>query len=292
MPETIHSSDPDEINLFELLQVLASEWRTWVGTTLAGAALAVSLIFFLPPKYEASAIVRVGQVGQVGQGGSGATAIESLPDVVERIQSAAFRRAVAEKLLGKEASPEEAAQIMARLKAAPPKVLKGTNLVEINASGQTPDEALKTAQAILENLAERHRALFEQAVEQLKSRLLESTQSLAALEKAQWSGPASPSGQGTAFVQLAQLAESNRYASLRSQQFAIENALLPLNTRPTQAVEGISVGDRPVSPKKPLILIVGVLAGAVLGGLAVFVRRAWRDYKALPRPPRLLARHP
>lgn len=286
MPDNIQSSDADEINLFELVEILKNEWKIWVGTTLIGALLASLLVFILPPKYEASAIVRVGQVGlvgqvgQVGQGITGATMIETLPDVVERIQSPAFRRAVADKLLGKNAGQEEVAQVMGRLKASPPKVLKGTNLVEINATGQTPDEAPKTAQAILDNLMERHSPLFDQAVEQLKTRLAESAQYLASFEKDQLAGVAATQRQEAAFVQLAQLAESSRYASLRNQQFAIENALLPLNTRPTQAVEAISVSDHPVSPKKPLILVLGALAGVLVGGLLVFFRRAWQNFKA------------
>lgn len=280
MPDHLQSADADEINLFDLVEILKNEWKIWVGTTLIGSVFASLLVLILPPKYEASAIVRVGQVGQVGQGITGATMIEALPDVVERIQSPAFRRAVADKLLGKNAGQEEVAQVMGRLKASPSKVLKGTNLVEINATGQTPDEALKTAQAILDNLMERHSPLFDQAVEQLKTRLTESTQYLAAFEKDQLAGVVATQGQGAAFIQLAQLAESSRYASLRTQQLAIENALLPLNTRPTQAVEAISVSDHPVSPKKPLILMIGVFAGGLVGVLLVFVRRAWQNFKA------------
>lgn len=280
MPDNLQSADADEINLFELIEILKNEWKAWLGTTVFGALLASFLVFILPPKYEASAIVRVGQVGQVGQGVTGAMMIESLPDVVERIQSPAFRRAVAKKFLGNGASQKETTKVMERLKATPPKVLKGTNLVEINATGQTPDEALKTAQAILDNLMERHSPLFDQAVEQLKTRLAESTQYLAAFEKDQLAGVVATQGQGAAFIQLAQLAESSRYASLRTQQLAIENALLPLNTRPTQAVEAISVSDHPVFPKKPLILMIGVLAGGLVGVLLVFVRRAWQNFKA------------
>lgn len=276
MPENIYPDGADEINLFELLEVLKSEWKAWVGTTVLGAALATSVAFILPPKYEASTVVRVGQVGQAT---GGSIPIESLLDVVVRIQTPAFRRAVAEQLLGKEASAEAVAQEMDRLKATPPKVVKGTGLVEITATAKTPEAALKMAQAIVEGLKIRHQPIFDQAVEKLKSRLSETTQSLSVIDKGYAVGATANPVQGGAFVQLAQLTETSRYAALRNQQLAIENALLPLNTRPTEALEAISVTDRPVSPKKALIATIGVLGGGMLGLLLVVVRRAWRNFK-------------
>lgn len=276
MPEIAYPAEADEINLFELIQIIKCEWKTWVSATAIGAALGTSVAFSLPPKYEASAIVRVGQVGQVT---AGSTVIEALPDVVERLQSPAFRRSVAEQLLGKSADGEALTQEMNRLKATPAKLIKGTNLVEINTQGKTPDEALKAAQLILQNLKERHRPLFEQALAQLQSRLAETTQNLTAIDKGCAAGGAANPAQGGAFVQLAQLTESGRYATLRNQQLAIENALLPLNTRPTDTIEPISVSDRPVSPKKGLIAAIGVLAGAMLGLLLVFSKRIWHKFK-------------
>lgn len=280
MSENPHDADFDEIKIFELLDILKNEWKIWVGTTVVGAVLATSVAFILPPKYEASAIVRVGQVGQVA---SVTTAIESLSDVVERMQSQAFRRSVAEQLLGKDANTGEIAQEMNRLKASPPKVMKGTNLVEINAAARTQGGALKTAEVLLESLKARHRPIYDQAVEQLKGRLAETSKNLMAFEKAYVAGAASNHAQEGAFIQLAQLTESGRYATLRSQQLAIENALLPLNTRPTDAIEPVSVSEQPVSPKKALISAIGVFAGAFLGGLLVFGRRAWRNYKGNAR---------
>ena len=55
----------EEISLFDLWDKLREGWRYVAGGTaigLLGAGLALTLI---PPKYEAVAVVQVGQTGQV-----------------------------------------------------------------------------------------------------------------------------------------------------------------------------------------------------------------------------------
>jgi len=47
----------DEISLFDLWQKLKDGWRYVFGGTVLGVAGASSVLMFLPPKYEATAII-------------------------------------------------------------------------------------------------------------------------------------------------------------------------------------------------------------------------------------------
>ena len=53
----------DEISLFDLCETLWKGWKTLVGATVLGIAVALGAIFIISPKYEAVAVVQVGQVG-------------------------------------------------------------------------------------------------------------------------------------------------------------------------------------------------------------------------------------
>ena len=53
----------DEISLFDLWEKLREGWLAVVGGAVLGIAGAVLAIFLIPPKYEAVAVVQVGQVG-------------------------------------------------------------------------------------------------------------------------------------------------------------------------------------------------------------------------------------
>ncbi len=57
---------------------------------------------------------------------------------------------------------------------------------------------------------------------------------------------------------------------------ALEGALGPPATQPAKAVEPVFVSEKPVSPKKPLLLALGLVGGFLAGIVAVFVVDAWR----------------
>ena len=57
---------------------------------------------------------------------------------------------------------------------------------------------------------------------------------------------------------------------------AYETALMPPATQPAKALEGIFVVDKPVSPKKGLLLALGIIGGLLGGVLGIFVADGWR----------------
>ena len=64
--------------------------------------------------------------------------------------------------------------------------------------------------------------------------------------------------------------------SLRQSVFALENSLLPPATQETKLLEAIFAPEKPVSPKKGMILVLGFLGGLLMGIMWAFVSDAWR----------------
>ncbi len=65
----------------------------------------------------------------------------------------------------------------------------------------------------------------------------------------------------------------------RQMVMAYETALMPPATQPAKAIEAVFVTDKPVSPKKTLLLALGLIGGLLAGVVAVFFVDAWRRAK-------------
>ena len=78
----------DEISLFDLWEKLQNGWRYVVGGAVIGLAGAGAALVVLPPKYEAVAVVQVGQVASFP--------VEPVTQAVERMKTPAFQTTVAQ----------------------------------------------------------------------------------------------------------------------------------------------------------------------------------------------------
>ena len=64
--------------------------------------------------------------------------------------------------------------------------------------------------------------------------------------------------------------------TLRQSVFALENSLLPPLTQPARLLEAIFVSQKAVSPKKGLLLALGLVGGLLAGVMSVFISGAWQ----------------
>jgi uncharacterized protein involved in exopolysaccharide biosynthesis len=60
---------------------------------------------------------------------------------------------------------------------------------------------------------------------------------------------------------------------------ALETALEEPATQPAKAIEEIFISDKPVSPKKTLLLALGLIGGLLAGVVSLFYVDAWRRVK-------------
>jgi LPS O-antigen subunit length determinant protein (WzzB/FepE family) len=74
-------------------------------------------------------------------------------------------------------------------------------------------------------------------------------------------------------------------SALSERQLRLELALSPLNTNQTQAIEEITSGVDPVSPKIRMITALSVVIGGFIGVLVALLMQAWANRRdAEPRP--------
>ena len=281
----VEDFEEDEISLFELLEKLKEGWRYVLGTALVGVFIAVSAIFVLPNRYEAVAIVQVGQVGQLGQvvqvgqvGQYVGVPVEPATQAIERMKSAAFQKGVSESMKG------DSGVISAQLiKSTAAQGLSA--LIELKAISRSPEAATKTVEVSVQELAKRHAEISKPSVDRLiaeadlaQEKLKQAEVELEGLNKLS----ASAGIKDDRFTQLSlitslRLQKEAEIFSQRQMVINLKAAMNPPTTESAKAIEAVLASDQPVSPKKGLLLVLGLVGGLLAGIMWVFVSGAWRQ---------------
>lgn len=289
--------EEDEISLFELFEKLKEGWRYVVGGALVGALIAATAILVVPNRFEAVAIVQVGQVGQVGQslqpvqtgqtgqpvqtGQTGpyvGVPVEPATQAIERMKTAAFQKSVSESMKG------DVGVIAAQLiKSTVPQ--GPSALIELKATARSPEVAKKTVETSVQELAKRHAEISRPSVARLvaeadlaQEKLKQAEVELDGLNKLS----ASAGIKDDRFTQLSlitslRLQKEAEIFSQRQMVVNIKAAMSPPTTESAKAIEAVFVSDQPVSPKKSLLLVLGLVGGLLVGVMWVFVSGAWRQ---------------
>ena len=277
----------DEISLFDLWEKLREGWKIVGGGTALGIAGALLAIAVTPPKYEAVAVVQVGQVGQVKVSG---LPVEAPIQTVERMKTPAFQRRVAEALGDEEWLGSIARSSSGTTKDLALQIIKATAgpdqipLIELRASGSTQVAAQKKAEAVVGHLIRAHDALAQPALTRMRADLAINREKLTSAERDLENLSklvASASVKDDRFTQLAlmttlRIEKEAETFTHRQMILALETALGAPATQPATTIEAVFASDKPVSPKKSLLTALGFIGGLLIGVMSVFLADAWR----------------
>lgn len=292
----------DEISLYDICEKLRSGWRFVIGGAVLGGVGAGMALLILPPKFEAVVVVQVAQVGQVGQAGqaglAGQTAsvpVEPAAQAVERMKSPAFQMKVA-KLAGVQEWVDDLARSAgATTKYITLQIVKatatpgpgGAPLIELRASGQSPEVAKKIAEASISELAKRQLELAKPSIDKMQLDLKFAKENLISIESElknihKLVTKIVVKDDSFSHLSLMTAIKGNKELELFKLHQVInslESALAVPYTQPAEALEDIFVTDKPVSPKRGLFLALGLIGGLFSGVLFVFFVDAWRRAK-------------
>jgi len=290
MNENEIAQDDEEISLFDLWEKLRNGWRYVLSGGVIGLAGAGVALVVLPPKYEAVAVVQVGQVGQVGQNGQATPLpVELSAQSLERMKTPTFQMAVAERIGNKAWINDLQVSTAATSKYLKAQLIKTSpNLIEITASGDSSESAKKAVEASVLNLALRQSEIAKPMIDKMRLDLSIAKEKLVSAEKELEGLNKMVANVGVKDDRFTQL---SLITSLRVQKeaevfgqrqtiMAYETALMPPATQLAKAIEAVFVVDKPVSPKKSLLLALGAIGGLLAGVVAVFFVDAWRRAKS------------
>lgn len=282
-----------EVSFAELWEQLCCRWKAVVGSLALGIAGAVAGIALIPPKYEAVALIQVGQVGQLGQLGQvkmGGHPVEPPAAAVERMRAPSFQRRVAEAVNDQGWLQDIERSATATTKTFALQVIKGTvgpdqvPLIELRAGADSPEAAKRKAEVAVAELIKAHAELALPTLARMRSELAINREKLAGAERdlAALTKVAVTGVKDDRIPQLALMLASLRIQmevetlGLRQVIIALETALGSPATQPAHAIEEVFSPEKPMSPKKGLLLTLGSVGGLLAGVVWVLVAYAWR----------------
>lgn len=160
-------------------------------------------------------------------------------------------------------------------------------LIELKANAVTPELATKIADASIKELAKRESELAKPMIDKMRQdlaiareRLVSAERELEAINKL----VVNAGVKDDRFTQLSLMTDlrvqkESEVFRQRQAIIALETALSPPYTQTAGALEGIFVTNKPVSPKKGLLLALGLIGGLLAGVVSVFFVDAWRRAK-------------
>ena len=272
----------DDISLRDLWRVLINQKKWSLGIPILFLALAAIGVQIVEPKWEATAVIQLGQVVQSGMG-SGLQLIEPAVRAIERIKMKSFEDRVlsALKIPLNERNPI-ANQFRKTLSL---KALGTTDFIQIKIRASSRDQAEAWALVVVEKLKDVHEKLTQPTIDRLHKQRFELGKQRKVLEDeleilsktARISLQSSGDSKFAANLLLSNLLVQ-KHAELRDlalRELAIDEQLTLVRTYPTSLIDRVYVPEAPVTPKKFLTIVLGAVLGLILGIIVALARNSW-----------------
>ena len=275
--------DSEFIDLTQIWESIKRHWVTLITCIVLGSVAAVTFWMVLPPKWQATATI---QIGQMPSNTPTKDLVQTV--LVEPAEQAAERLGQREledkalKALGlplDEGTDKRTALFRKSLKAT---VVKNTNFIQISLTAFSTQEAKKYLDTAIQSLIDVHNKRMAPALKNVNVRVeansLQMAEAQAQLMRLQGmvNGTGQPRSDGQFAPQVIAadlLAKQNeQIRSLTTERTALSDLLSPSNTYPTSVIDAVFVPAHPYFPKLSLFLPVGLLLGAAIGVVLALLR--------------------
>lgn len=253
------------MDLADLL-ALIKQYKRWILAAPAIAGLAALMaVSLMRPLWEASVLLQVGQVGQI--------LLEPVANVVSRMSHPSFVPGALNGT-GLKTGEMHLAESYYRCSLKVTQV-KGSDLIEVKLRSYSADIARNLAQGTVAYLQTVHGEIFSSASARIQEQIKNTDSSIQAasgqLDLLQQQLPRkvnSPDATLSAFIWHN---KSTELHELTQRKLLLEEQISPLRTYATRTVGEVYVSGGPVSPNKPLIVLLATAGGLFAGFLAALV---------------------
>ena len=279
------------VALTQLWKTIKHQWLILVIWIVLGLAAAVTLWLTLSPKWQATAVLQIGQMPlsmpskETAQ--SVLVLVEPPAQAVERLNQRELKDK-ALTILGlplEDGADKGVALFRKSLKGI---VVRNTNFIEINVAAYSIEDGKKYVNAIAQSLIAIHNQRMEPVLKNVDAEIKENTVQLeevqaqrAKLQRTITSMPKSNDHFAQNIIAADLLAKQDKQIQeLKREHFTIADILLPSNTYRTSIIDATFVPDSPYFPKLSLFLPIGLLLGAAIG-CAIALLREGRQKKVI-----------
>lgn len=268
------SQSDDEISLGDILAFVRGHYLTIAAFALVGLLAALVYVWLTPNRYEASAQIFMAQVGTVTSNNNNKNNKNPLGNDLEEPSLVAARLASPTSLspdliaaCGYSDGDSDAASSLAKsMKLTAPKGI--ASVVELKVTSSSPQTAGHCANAVFQQVKQSQADLLMPFIEDAKTLLAADEARLKTAQEILLKADKSGSAMSATYLSTR---DEIRY--LLDEIAGLKNMLNSSQTRSTRLVSPVYVNPRPVSPKKPLLLGLGLAVGLLIGLLTAYVRQ-------------------
>ncbi len=277
-------SEQQGVSLVDVLGILVTFRWLVIGAPIAAVVIAIAVLLVLRPRWEATAVIQVGQIWQ-GSSASGPVLVESPARSVERMRFRPFQTAVLAKLGIPQNETDPSYALFTHSVSA--RVISGTDLIEIKVRAFSREQATSWAEATIQQLKVSHDRLFDPVILRVKQQLEHVKRQIDIVEAgrqellrtSELKPQVDPGARFSENLLLANLLLQNEQelADLRLRSLTLEEQLNPAKTYPTSLLDSVYVPAKPGYPRKGLVLVAAAVLGLMLGiGIALTVNALWK----------------
>lgn len=279
-------SNPDgnfekEISLKDVIDFILESWKTITTFGILGLICAIIYIWVTPNRYQATAQIQMAQfaantnnlnsiMSPVGVN------VEDPARLVLRLQSPATYsdEIVVACGLREVMNPRE--KLAKLVKATIPKGV--TNVVEIRVNLGSKSEAIACLEALFVEISQTQIGIAEPFFDEIKKSLADNNQQIERA-KANFAKASGASGASTLLVTSSYLLARDEINRLAESNLLLDYLLQFKESRKTKLASPIYVLPDPVSPKKTIVVIVGLMSGLLIGIFFQFLKRIFKTQR-------------
>lgn len=254
------------VQFFPVLRIVRDGWKIIATCVVLGVFAGLGALRVLPPKYQATVMIQMGQVPLDGAGSSDIEAALTLiarlnvPSTYSQIDLAACSLAIPE--------PMSLEAMSDMVSAAVPRSTNSIAVIRIRR--ESPAAAEKCSNALFEMIRNQQEAMAEPVKQDLQRALAKLEARLAKVQDEL--SNAEQKGRFEKFF----FAKRDELFFLNQQIFSLHREFQRIT--PARLVSPIYASPRPVSPQLPLIITASTLAGLFLGLVVASFREFMRRH--------------
>jgi len=271
--QKFEDSGLDEISLVDAFLFLKETYKTILIFGALGVALAIAFLVITPKRYEATAQIQMAQIIAANNSSSSnnnnllGVNIEDPALLISRLAlPASFTQKEAKACgLGNQQGVE--AILAKSIKVSP---IKGVgNVVELKAFGESPEAAANCAKAVFEMIKATQFQIVLPYIEEAIAKIADDQKRLTSAQ--QVIANADKSGQA---MSASYLATRDEIRFLLDEVTSLRNIITSGVSRAAHLVSPIYADNTPIAPRKPLVLLVGLLGGLFVGALLALISKS------------------
>jgi len=271
MTNEVLQTESNEVGLRDIVGFLKSNLKRIAVGGLLGLLFSLAYVVLTPNKYEARLQLQMAQFVQSNSNSnsnSESNNSEEPAALIQRLRIPTVYPVNVQQKCGMPENGEFGDYLGGVLKVA---VVKNVaSAVEMTVSGPSSSRAKECAEAIVAMVTAQQRSQIEDRlvgrqaqVMEYKHALLEEQQQLEKIRKSELGN-------------FGYLAKLDKMSWLRARIDALHEEALLSQLHPAKLVSPIFAPSRPVSPRVKLVLLLGMMAGLMLGLLYALGREGWR----------------